>query len=74
MWVGQGGPILALSHPHTYTAVLPPIVGRGDRGGVVSGGTPYGCPWEPAPDVWENPTWLYPCIQLINNVVLGNIQ
>ncbi len=34
MWVGQGGPILALSHPHTYTAALPAIVGRRDRGGV----------------------------------------
>jgi hypothetical protein len=47
MWVGQGGPIPALSHPHTYMAVLPPIVDRRDRGGVVSGGAPCGCPWGP---------------------------
>ncbi len=27
---------------------------RRDRGGVVSGGAPCGCPWQPAPNFWQN--------------------
>src|SRR6266849_11050490 len=32
--------------PAHYRGILPHIVCRRDRGGVVSGGAPCGCPWE----------------------------
>jgi hypothetical protein len=39
--------------------ILPPIGFRGfrnrrDRGGEEWSGAPCGCPWPPAPDMWEN--------------------
>jgi len=36
------------------TEVLPQIGGCRERGSAVSGGALYRCPWEPAPDLWEN--------------------